>query len=140
MKKRVLFICTENSARSQMAEALLRHHAKQLFEVFSAGSAPQPVDPRAIESIERFGLRSEGLRSKSVDEYSDRYFDFVITLCDKAAQECELPVVYGTCLTWDFEDPKSRAGPHPFDMTLKELNERIKLFVLIQSKNEQFIP
>nr|WP_237332872.1 arsenate reductase ArsC [Zobellella iuensis] len=131
-----MFICTENSARSQMAEALLRHHASHMFDVFSAGPAPQTVDTRAIESIERFGLSGEGLVSKAVDLFADRYFDFVIVLCDRAARECELPQAYGTCLMWDFEDPKSRAGQRPFDLTLRELNERIKLFVLIQSKND----
>lgn len=120
-----------------MAEALLRHQGGELFDVYSAGSKPEHIDPRAISSIERFGLSTHGLRSKSIDEFANQHFDYIITLCNKAANECQLPKGASEYMAWDFEDPKTRPGFHPFDTTLKELSERIKMFILIQSKESK---
>ncbi|PTB87882.1 ArsR family transcriptional regulator, partial [Pseudidiomarina aestuarii] len=90
--KRVIFLCTGNSARSQLAEALLRHQAGHFFEVFSAGSQPHDIDPRTIAALQKFHLPVDGLQSKSIDEFAGQSFDYVITLCDKARQECaQLP-------------------------------------------------
>lgn len=134
MKKRVLFLCTGNSARSLIAEALLQNKAGAFFDVFSAGTAPAGVDSRTLEAIRQFGLPIEGLRSKSISEFAGQRFDYVITLCDKARQECGSFPDAGEIIAWDFEDPKSRSGLKPFQLTLKELNDRINMFVLIQSK------
>lgn len=135
MKKRILFLCTGNSARSLMAEALLRNKAGSTFDVYSAGTAPAGVDSRTLEAMKQFGLATEGLRSKPVSEFAGQHFDFVITLCDKVQQECSSFPAASETLAWDFEDPKMRAGLKPFDRTLKELNDRINMFVLIQNKS-----
>ncbi|WP_323844172.1 arsenate reductase ArsC [Microbulbifer magnicolonia] len=134
MKKRVLFLCVGNSARSQMAEALLRHQAGEYFEACSAGTAPEAVDPRAILALEKQGISTAGLHSKPVETFAGQKFDFMITLCDKAQRECQpLP---GVCelIAWDFTDPKTRTCPRPFETTLKELGERIKMFALVQTR------
>jgi protein-tyrosine-phosphatase len=135
MKKSVLFLCTGNSARSQIAEALLKKQASQFFDVFSAGTSPEGIDPRTIEVLERFHVPTQGLRSKSVFEFEDKSFDFVVTLCGRAKQKCSHFPHAGEMIFWDFEDPKTRNIPMPFDATLKELNERLKMFVLVQTKN-----
>ena len=136
MKTRVLFLCRGNSARSQMAEALLRSTASDRYDVFSAGTAPEGLDPKAIKAIERFGLSTEGLSSKPMSNFIGQSFDFVITLCEKARQECEAFPYAKETIAWDFEDPKTRYGNHPYGTTLKELNERIKMFLLIQDKQQ----
>jgi len=137
MKRSVLFVCTGNSARSQMAEALLRSQASHLFDVFSAGTHPEPVDPRAIEALSRLDIDATGLQSKSLDTFAGRTFDYVISLCDKAQQECKQFPNAGQLMAWDFEDPKTREGLKPFDRTLHELNDRIKMFLLVQTKSER---
>jgi protein-tyrosine-phosphatase len=104
---RVLFLCTGNSARSQMAEALLRQLSKNRVEVVSAGSAPQPdVHPLAKETLEqRYGIDTSGLVPKSMDRFLGEHFDYVITVCDRAAEVC--PVFPGDPerIHWSFEDP-----------------------------------
>jgi arsenate reductase len=104
---RVLFLCTGNSARSQMAEALLRQLSKNRVEVFSAGSAPQPhVHPLAKETLEqRYGMDASNLFPKSMDRFLGERFDYVITVCDRAAEVC--PVFPGDPerIHWSFEDP-----------------------------------
>jgi ArsR family transcriptional regulator, arsenate/arsenite/antimonite-responsive transcriptional repressor / arsenate reductase (thioredoxin) len=134
MKKRVLFLCTGNSARSQMAEALLRHQAGDKYDVFSAGTRPERVDQRALAALQSFGVNIDNLASKHLDQFQEQAFDFVITLCDKASQECGNFANAGERLSWHFEDPKSRHVPHPFETTLKEINDRLKMFLLIQAK------
>lgn len=133
-KQRLLFICTANSARSLMAEALMRDMAGDRYQVFSAGLYPSQADLRALRALKGAGIPTGGLRSKSLDEVLDEPFDIVITLCNKATLECQS--VQGTrqTLAWDFEDPVTRAGLRPFETTLNELSERLKMFLLIQGK------
>jgi arsenate reductase len=104
-KKRVLILCTGNSARSQMAEGLLRHGGSDKFEAFSAGTNPGHVRPEAIEAMREIGIDISGHRSKSVDEFVGQDFDYVITVCDNAAENC--PVFPGktTRIHQSFEDP-----------------------------------
>lgn len=109
--KRVLFVCTANSARSQMAEALLRHMAGDQFEVFSAGTHPEAVDPRTLEALREFGLPTDQLVSKSVASLGDQHFDYVISLCDKAHLECKYWPGSGVVMAWDFPDPRASTGP-----------------------------
>jgi len=113
MKRSVLFVCTGNSARSQMAEAVLRNQASEYFEVYSAGTLPEPIDQRAIEALERFGIPSEGLQSKGLNQFSGRTFEFVISLCDKAQFDCQQFTQSKEHLAWNFEDPKARSGIKP---------------------------
>jgi len=109
-KKKVLILCTGNSARSQMAEGLLRHDAGERFEAKSAGVAPTKVRPEAIEVMREIGIDISGQRSKSVDEFTAEEFDYVITVCDNANEQC--PVFPGKAerIHWSFEDPAAVTG------------------------------
>ncbi len=104
-KKRVLILCTGNSARSQMAEGLLRHDAPGHFEVESAGTRPGTVRPEAIAVMRELGIDISGHRSKHVGEFEGQHFDYVITVCDNAKEGC--PVFPGATkrLHQNFEDP-----------------------------------
>jgi len=104
-KKRVLILCTGNSARSQMAEGLLRHHAGERFDVASAGTQPGAVRPEAIAVMKELGIDISGQRSKHVDEFAGQRFDCVITVCDNARESC--PVFFGAAnlLHHSFDDP-----------------------------------
>lgn len=104
-KKRVLILCTGNSARSQMAEGLLRHDAVERFEVESAGTMASSVRPEAIAAMRELGIDISGQRSRNVEEFEGQRFDFVITVCDKARETC--PVFFGEAerLHHSFEDP-----------------------------------
>lgn len=104
-KKRVLILCTGNSARSQMAEGLLRHDAGDRFEVESAGTKPGTVRPEAIAAMRELGIDISGHRSKHLDEFQGQPFDYVITVCDNAKESC--PVFRGAAkrLHHGFEDP-----------------------------------
>ena len=133
--KKILFLCTANSARSQMAEALLRHKAGDIFNVFSAGTKPDAVDVRAIDALEKFGLDTNDLVSKSVNVFEGQVFDYVITLCDKANNECRSYPNAVKQLAWDFPDPKERSGSNPFSTTLNELNNRLSMFLLVEDKD-----
>ena len=88
MKHTVLFVCTHNSARSQMAEALLRHYKGDRYEALSAGIEPTRVNPNAAAALQEIGIDTSVLRSKSVDEYIDSDIDLVITVCDHAKEVC----------------------------------------------------
>jgi arsenate reductase len=109
-KKRVLILCTSNSARSQMAEGLLRHDAGDRFEVESAGTAPGRVRPEAIAVMRELGIDISGHRSKHVDEFNQQVFDYVLTVCDRANDTC--PVYPGTThrLHRSFDDPAACQG------------------------------
>jgi arsenate reductase len=109
-KQRVLILCTGNSARSQMAEGLLRHDFGERFEVESAGTKPSSVRPEAIAVLSELGIDLSGHRSKHVNEFAGRQFDYVITVCDNARETC--PVFFGAPrhLHRDFEDPAACAG------------------------------
>jgi len=135
-KRSVLFLCTGNSARSQMAEALLRHKAGDLFDISSAGTSPEMIDPRTLDALKKFGLTIDDLKSNSVDEFSGQEFDFVITLCDKANLECRNFPGAKAQLAWDFPDPKERCCNNPFSTTLSELNNRLSMFLILENKNQ----
>ncbi|MDP4529241.1 arsenate reductase ArsC [Alkalimonas delamerensis] len=132
--KSIIFICTENSARSQLAEAYFREQAGDRFMVASAGTAPGQIDPRVFSTLEARQIPANTLRSKSLSEFSDHHFDYAVLLCDKARQECVHQLSATEILSWDFEDPKPKKGQKPFDVVLNELSERIKYFLLFQDK------
>jgi len=133
-KKTVLFLCTGNSARSQMAEALLLHKASDKFDVVSAGTHPEKIDERAIQALSQFGLNTDKLTSTHINELEGQAFDYVITLCDKANTECRSYPNTAKQLAWDFPDPKSRLGNNPFLVTLHELNNRLSMFLMVEDK------
>src|SRR6266581_56399 len=111
MKRRVLFICTHNSARSQMAEGLLRHLGGERFEAYSAGTEATHVRPLAIKVMHELGIDIAGQQSKTLERYLDQPFDKVITVCDQANEAC--PVFFGARerLHWSFPDPSKATGP-----------------------------
>lgn len=104
-KKRVLILCTGNSARSQMAEGLLRHMAGEDFEVFSAGTKSVGLNPNAVAAMKEVGIDISTHRSKSVDEFAGQQFDYVITVCDNAKESCPIFPGEGQRLHQSFEDP-----------------------------------
>ena len=108
--RRILFLCTHNSARSQMAEGLLRHLGGDRFEAFSAGTEATHVRPLAIEAMAELGIDVTQQESKSLDRYLGEPFDAVITVCDQAAEAC--PVFPGAKrrLHWSFPDPSKAIG------------------------------
>ena len=110
IKPRVLFVCTENACRSQMAEGLLRHEAGAAFEVFSAGTKPTQVRPEAVAVMREAGIDISGHRSKSVDEFEGQDFDFVITVCDNAKQSCPIYPAKTKRIHWSIEDPAAVQG------------------------------
>src|SRR4051794_29291141 len=111
-KTRVLILCTGNSARSQMAEGLLRALAGDRMDVYSAGTRPSVVNPLAIEAMAARGIDMSGQRSKHLDEYRSQPFDFVITVCDSAAETCPLFPGRAERIHWSFPDPAAAEGTH----------------------------
>jgi arsenate reductase len=109
-KKRVLILCTGNSARSQMAEGLLRHDAGDRFEVESAGSKPGQVRPEAIAAMREIGIDISSHRSKHVDEFQDQSFDYVLTVCDNAKETCPIYPGQTNRIHRNFEDPAAVQG------------------------------
>ena len=133
-KLRVLILCTGNSARSQMAEGLLRHVGGTRYEVFSAGTKSVGVNPLAIEAMREVGIDISTQRSKSVAEFAGQEFTTVITVCDNAAEEC--PVFPGAPqrVHWSLRDPASVSGTGEeklgaFREVRDELERRIQSFV-----------
>ena len=110
MNKRVLILCTGNSARSQMAEGLLRHDAGDAFAVYSAGTKPSLVRPEAITVMQEIGIDISGHRSKGVDEFDGQHFDFVITVCDSARQSCPVFFRAAQQVHHGFSDPAEITG------------------------------
>lgn len=110
MKTRVLFLCTHSSARSQMAEGLLRQLGGADFEVFSAGTEETRVHPLAIHAMEEIGIDISGQTSKTLDRYRGQKFDYVITVCDKANETCPIFPDQPERMHWTFQDPSAATG------------------------------
>jgi arsenate reductase len=109
-KKRLLVLCTGNSARSQMGEGLFRHIGGEPWEVHSAGTRPSLVRPEAIAVMRELEIDITGHRSKSVDEFSGQFFDYVVTVCDNARDNCPVFPSSATRIHWSFEDPAAVQG------------------------------
>jgi arsenate reductase len=107
---RVLILCTGNSARSQMAEGLLRRDGGASFEVASAGTKPSSVRPEAIAAMREIGVDISGYRSKSVDEFTGQAFDYVITVCDNARESCPVFPAATKRIHWSLDDPAAAQG------------------------------
>jgi arsenate reductase len=108
--KRVLFVCTGNKARSQMAEGLLRHLGGDRFEAHSAGTRPSGLAAETVAAMREIGIDVSSQRSKHVHEFAGQPFDYVITVCDSARQECPVFPGDGERLHWDVEDPADTEG------------------------------
>lgn len=135
MAKNVLFLCTGNSARSQMAEGILRHLGGNNFEAFSAGIKPVPIQPLAIKVMAEIGIDISSQRSKSIDEYRNLDFDIVITMCDSAKALCPVFLRGFRQIHWSLIDPAEAKGTE---------DERLLVFrnvrdQIIEKIKEQFL-
>lgn len=111
-KPRVLFLCTGNSARSQMAEGYLRHVAGDHFEVFSAGIEPKGLNPLAVEAMNEIGIDISQQKSKDVVSFLGQYMPYIVTVCDNARERCPIfPRTY-KFLHWSFDDPAAAQGSY----------------------------
>jgi arsenate reductase (thioredoxin) len=132
-KKRVLFLCTGNSARSQMAEGLLRNMSGDRFEVFSAGTIASFVRPQSIAVMTELGIDISHHRSKSLNEFVDTPLDYVITVCDHAAQHCPTFPGVAKRIHWSIEDPvvigDDEAQLEAFRIARDDLKNRIQRFI-----------
>jgi thioredoxin type arsenate reductase len=131
---RVIFVCTGNSARSQMAEALLRHDGGNRFEVVSAGVSPRGVHPLAVAAMTKVGIDISDAKSKSVGQFLGQRFDYVITLCDRARATCPVFPGGSETLHWGLDDPAEATGTDDerraaFDRVLKEVSGRLHAFM-----------
>jgi arsenate reductase (thioredoxin) len=134
-KQRAIFVCTHNSARSQMAEGMLRAWAGDRFEVFSAGTVATRVRPEAIAVMQEIGIDIGGHASKTLDPFMGESFDWLITVCDQARETC--PVVPGVAQKahWSVDDPSSVGGDEDarleaFRVARNRLSHRVRTFIL----------
>ncbi|MDG4418006.1 MAG: arsenate reductase ArsC [Pseudomonas sp.] len=135
---KVLFLCTANSCRSILSEAVFNHLAPADMNAFSAGSQPKgEVHPLSIAALQRAGISTDGLSSKSSDSHAELAPDFVITVCDKAAGEA-CPVIFGPAVKahWGLSDPSDLLGSaaeldEAFDATLEQIKRRITAFLAL---------
>jgi protein-tyrosine-phosphatase/DNA-binding transcriptional ArsR family regulator len=138
---RVLFLCTHNSARSQMAEGILRAVGQGKIEVYSAGTEPAQVHPLAIRAMDEMKIDLRAHRSKALEEFLDQTFDYIITVCDRAREAC--PVFPGdpTQIHWSFPDPSAVEGAEAvrfeaFRTTAIQLNTRINYLLMMMRRKE----
>lgn len=137
MKKRVLFLCTANSCRSQMAEGIVNQYLGDKIAAFSAGITPTVVNPWAIKSMKEIGIDISGQRSKGIAEFEGRQFDYVITLCDSANEQC--PLFFGGVkkMHMGFDDPAAAAGSDEEIMAVfRRVRDEIKTRLLEFFTNE----
>jgi thioredoxin type arsenate reductase len=135
MTKRVLFMCTGNSARSQMAEALVRHLSKGELDAFSAGTDPVPVKPLAVQVMSEIGIDISRQRSKGLEAFAVEDFDFIITVCARAQEKCPRWPGQVTYIHWAIDDPAAVEGEEErrrraFRIARDELRQRIGLFLV----------
>jgi arsenate reductase (thioredoxin) len=129
-KKRVLILCTGNSARSQMAEGLLRHDAGDRFEVESAGTKPSQVRPESVAVMRELGIDISGHRSKHVDEFAGQGFDYILTVCDNAKESCPIFPTGATAIHHNFEDPAALHGTE---------QQRLAVFRRVRDQIRQYL-
>jgi arsenate reductase len=139
MKKRVLFLCTHNSARSQIAEGLLRKMVGDQFDVFSAGTEETHVHPLAIEAMREIGIDISGQRSKTLDAFNGQPFDYVITVCDRANETCPLFPSDTQRIHWSFDDPSAATGTDEqrlrvFRNVREGIQQRLRMFQIVSAK------
>lgn len=140
-RKRVLFLCTGNSARSQMAEAMVRARASDRYEVHSAGLAPTQVRPETLAVLREAGIPIDGLRSKGVEEYLGKmHIHFLITVCGQAERDCpRIWPVGGIRIFWPVDDPASVVGSEEeryaaFQQARDEVSRRVDAWLAEQER------
>ncbi|MBX3301216.1 MAG: arsenate reductase ArsC [Nitrospira sp.] len=134
MKKSVLFLCTGNSCRSQMAEGWLRHLAGDHFDVVSAGTHPVGLNPYAVNVMSEVGVDISNHESERVDSYLNQTFHYVITVCDRVQETCPIFPGAATMLHWNFDDPAKATGTYEqrlivFRKSRDEIADRIRRFL-----------
>jgi arsenate reductase len=140
-KARVLFVCTHNSARSQMAEGLLRHMAGDRFEALSAGTEVANVRPEAIQVMREIGIDISGQESKSVERFVGEPFSWVITVCDQAREACPFFTGADDTAHWGFDDPSEAQGSEQerlavFRRVRDEIRDRLRMFILAAGRRD----
>jgi arsenate reductase len=126
-RARVLFLCTHNSARSQMAEGILRHLGGERFEVHSAGTGATHVRPLAIRAMDEIGIDISGQESKRLERYLEESFDYVITVCDDANEACPFFPGAANRLHWSFKGPSRARGSEEEQLAVfRSVRDRIK--------------
>jgi arsenate reductase (thioredoxin) len=139
--EKVLFICAHNSARSQMAEGMLRAWGAGSFEGFSAGTRPTEVQPEAVAAMAEIGIDIGSHRSKNLDAYKGEQFEWVITVCDQARRECPTFIGAEQTAHWGIDDPEQAQGDERARMAAyrkarDELRSRIRMLLLAASREE----
>lgn len=136
---RVLFLCVHNSARSQMAEGMLREWGGDRFEANSAGNEVAVVRPLAIEAMDEIDIDISGQRSKAVSEFGGQRFDYAVTVCDEATEACPFFPGAMAQLHWRFDDPSAAIGADDeriavFRRVRDEIAEQVRVFIADQSQ------
>jgi protein-tyrosine-phosphatase len=138
---RVLFLCTHNSARSQMAEGVLRHLGGERVAVFSAGSEPSQVHPEAVRAMATMGIDISQQQSKHVDTFSNQSFDYIITVCDRVREVCPLFPTDPERIHWSFADPAAvedaAARARAFQQTAQQLVTRARHLLLLIDRRQR---
>jgi arsenate reductase (thioredoxin) len=139
---RVLFLCTGNSARSQMAEGLLRHFAGDHFEAYSAGLDPKPANPYAIQAMHEIGLDISSHTSKDVMDYLGRvHMSFVITVCSDAEARCPIFPFSTQRLAWPYEDPAAFVGTEEETLAkFREVRDQISARLQLWLNEQEITP
>ena len=129
-KKKVLILCTANSARSQMAEALLKHICQDQYEINSAGTQASIVRPEAIEVLKELAIDISDYRSKSVEKFADEKIDFVLTVCDNAKENCPYFPAETTLTHHSFDDPAAVEGDEKIRLdAFRKVRNEINLYI-----------
>lgn len=136
MSEKILILCTGNSARSQMAEGLLKHICQNEYDVFSAGTKPSTVRPEAIRVLAEIGIDISGNCSKSTDEFTNAKIDYVLTVCDNARENCPYFPAKTKLINQSFEDPAAVEGDEEIRLeAFRSIRDKIKNYL-----EEIFVP
>ncbi len=139
MAIRTLFLCTGNSARSQMAEHILKALGKDKFEVFSAGTEPRGVHPMTVQVLAESNMDAGNAISKGLDEFLGQQFDYTITVCDRTRDQCPTFPGDNKQIHWSFDDPAAEHGSETerlavFRRVRNEINHRIRIWIAAVDK------
>ena len=142
MKKKIIFICTGNSCRSQMAEGLMRDAVGENFDVLSAGSNPSKVHPAAIKVMNEWGIDIQNQKSKNVNNYLEKNIEIVVTVCEKANQVCPSFPNGRTRIHWNIKDPfhswnSEERDLAPYRITRNEIKKKINNLLIVEKLNNQ---
>ena len=142
MAESVIFVCTGNSCRSQMAQGLLTFLGNGRFDAFSAGTDPHGLNPLAVSVMDELGIDISAYRSEGVDWYAEHHFDFAITVCDRAKETCPVFPGGGKRLHWSFEDPAAATGTNEerlavFRLVRDEIKQALQQFVTQPTRGNQ---